>query len=195
MTEVTRDRILDAACTLYLEKGLQGLSLREVARQVGISATAIYRHFMNKEDLVIHVVDKGFRIFGSYLQRALEEKTPEERLNKSGWSYVEFALDHPGYYNLIFVAPQVWETPALPEHVRQRSAATFQMLVDRVQECLDSGWQLRVAADSVEVARGIWALTHGLVSLYLAGKLGEDEKQFRLIFANTHRTLRMGLRQ
>ena len=80
----TERHILDAARDLYLEQGLQGLPMRKVADTVGISATAIYRHFDNRETLVLAICEEGFRRFGEYLYRGLRGETPLERLVLSG---------------------------------------------------------------------------------------------------------------
>ncbi len=71
----TEHDILAAARDLYLTHGLTGFSMRKVADAVGISATAIYRHFDGREALILAVVDEGFRRFGTYLYRGLRGRT------------------------------------------------------------------------------------------------------------------------
>lgn len=187
MPDDTRQAILDSACTVYIELGLHGLSMRKVAQNVNLSATAIYRHFEDKQALLIAMIDEGFQRFLTYLSEALEATSPQERMNKTGRRYVEFALDNPGFYNLIFVAPQLWPAPDLPDKVRQRSDAAFQFLIDRIRD------QNHTADEEARVrARSVWALTHGLVSLHLAGKLGKDREEFMQIFSQAHKHLREG---
>lgn len=187
-----RERILDAASEIYLEHGLRALTMRRVATHVGVSATAIYRHFESKEDLLLGLVDQGFRLFGDRLYRALEAATPVARLAATGQRYIDFALQHPGYYGLIFVTPQFWSNEELPPAVRKRSHATFRFLVDRVQECMDAGWLAR-DQDAERTAHTIWALTHGLVTLHLARKREETEQEFRESFQIAHAQLIQGL--
>jgi len=67
----TKETILAAACDIYLLEGYKGMSMRKVANKAAISATAIYRHFENKEALHHQVLREGFRTFDSYLQPAL----------------------------------------------------------------------------------------------------------------------------
>lgn len=170
----SRATILNCARDLYLEEGLTGFSLRNVAKAAGVSATAIYRHFDGKEGLLWEVCQEGHEIFGRYLARGLKGKTPRERLTLTGDGYLDFALDHKAYYLVMFVAP--------PEHLgfqrldarsRDEGAATFQMLVDRVRECMDAG--VMVEDDPVVVSFGIWAHVHGLVTLYFRNPTDRKE--------------------
>ncbi len=185
----TRENILLATRDIYLAEGMGGLSMRRIAKQVGVSAPAIYRHYKDKDALLIAVVEEGYRLFSSYLHRALEADNPKNRLVLAGQSYVDFALQNPAYYNLIFGAPELWRTPQLPDHVKQRSNATFNFLVDRIRDSSSN-----VPADSAsKVARSVWAMTHGLVTLHLSGKLGKDEAEFREIFNESMKHLFTGL--
>jgi AcrR family transcriptional regulator len=187
-----RERILDCALDLYLEHGLKGLSMRHVGERLDVSATAIYRHYRNKEDLVHNVIGEAVKLFGSYLFRALSAKTPEERYRQSGEAYLAFALEKSKYYDVIFVVPPQLGAAELPEDLQQRSMATFQFLVDRVQECMESGFFRK--DDAHAVAMTIWGHAHGLVSIYLAKKFPMDEAAFRKLFWDSHARLLQGLR-
>lgn len=172
----TRKRILEAARDLYAAQGPDQLSMRRVAEEVGVSATAIYRHFEGKEQLIIEVCAEGFTLFASYLMRGLRGATPLERLTETGAGYVAFALDHPQYYRAMFMSPHP-DFDALAEQTSQAFSPTFQLLVDRVAECQREG-ALRDDQSARALARSIWAHSHGLVSLWLDGHLdvapGED---------------------
>lgn len=187
-----RERILECALDLYLEHGLKGLSMRHVGERLGVSATAIYRHYRNKEDLVHNVIGEAVKVFGSYLFRALSAKTPEERYRQSGEAYLAFALEKSKYYDVIFLVPSQLGEAALPEDLHQRSMATFQFLVDRVQECMESGYFRK--DDAHTVAMTIWAHAHGLVSIYLAKKFPMEEAAFRKLFWDSHARVLQGLK-
>ena len=160
----TRDDILRCARDIYLENGLAALSMRAVASCAGVSATAIYRHFDSKEDLLWAVCLRGHEIFAGYLARGLKGKGPRERLVLTGAGYLDFALDHRAYYLIMFVAPPEQVGFArLEEKNRDEAGAAFQMLIDRVRECMDAG--VLGAGDAREVALGVWAHVHGLVTL------------------------------
>jgi AcrR family transcriptional regulator len=166
-----REQILTVARDLFLEHGPKGLSMRRVAARVGISATAIYRHYQDKGALLGAVVTEGFQVFASYLFRALEGQTPLERLVLAGHHYLRFALEQPKYYQLIFMSWTDDAKPDLgPEHaVRpQRPEPTYQFLLDRVDECIrERVFRGEVRAE--DAAIGIWSQVHGLAALYLAG--------------------------
>jgi len=104
--------ILDCARDLYLERGLAGFSMRKVAECAGLSATAIYRHFENKEALLMAVAEEGFRLFATYLWHGLEGATPLERLALTGHGYARFGVENPGYYRVIFMTagPELWNS-------------------------------------------------------------------------------------
>ena len=82
MSDSLRKRISQAAQELFLEQGLEGVSMRKVAKMAGVSAPAIYRHYENKDDLLREIIDEGLEILETYLAPALDEPTPLERLNR-----------------------------------------------------------------------------------------------------------------
>ena len=187
-----RERILECALDLYLEHGLKGLSMRHVGEKLGVSATAIYRHYRNKEDLVHTIIGEAIKIFGSYLFATLSAKTAEDRYLKGCEAYLDFALEKSKYYEVIFLAPSQLGEEGLPEDLHQHSMATFQFLVDRVQECMESGYFRK--DDAFSVAMTIWAHGHGMVSIYLAKKSPLDEAGFRKLFWESHGRMLQGLR-
>jgi AcrR family transcriptional regulator len=166
----TRARLLTEARDLYLEVGSARVSLREVARRTGVSPAAVYRHFDNKQMLLRHVCGEGFRIFASYLMRALAASTPAERMAACADQYLHFAVEHPRDYRVIFMS-DADDVLALgpPQRDDGLRDPTFQFLVDRVHECQQA--KLIARGDAVEVATLIWANVHGLVSLRLSGLL------------------------
>jgi AcrR family transcriptional regulator len=192
MTE-TRERILASARQIYLDEGLRGLSMRKVAADVGISATAIYRHFEDKEAMLIRVVAEGSHQFFQYLSRGLRGKSALERLELSSMAYLDFALDHPSYYRILFMSSQ--EDVGLERLCSESSenfAPTFQYLVDRVRECISEG-VLR-AGDPEATALTIWAGCHGLVALRIASHLPMLEAApFRELYKSSNSSLLQGL--
>lgn len=189
----TRERILAHARDLYLESGIGGFSMRKVAARARLTATAIYRHYDSREQLLAAVVEEGFQRFAAALWQALAGATPRERLIQCGVQYRVFALANPEYYRVMFLSSARdlgFVQP--PEDGADKLAPTFQFLVDRVRECMDDG-TLR-AGDPVEVAVTIWSHVHGLVSLHLAGRLcrlSPDDGQFAALYdASVDRVLR-----
>ena len=182
----TKERLLSEARDVFLEMGEAAFSLREVARRSGVTAAAVYRHFDGKEALLAAVCAEGFRVFGSYLMQALGEKKPFERLRATGAKYLEFALERPQDYRVIFMR-DVHAGPLVSPD------SSFQFLVDRVRECIAA----KALRDDVPEALAvtIWSHVHGLASLRLAGHLEPvgDEKAFRAFFLASTDDLLAGL--
>ncbi|HET7540273.1 MAG TPA: TetR/AcrR family transcriptional regulator [Polyangiaceae bacterium] len=179
----TRALLVTAARDLFLEAGEPGFSLREVARRVGVSPAAVYRHFEGKEALIFAACTQGFEVFSSYLVRALAGTTPLERALAACEQYRLFGLENPLDYRFIFMSPakqiqpSKTATPARNEPMLPQYS-TFQFLVDRIRECMEAGVIAR--GDTQQTAVLVWAHLHGLVSLRLAGLLDAvgDEQAF-----------------
>jgi AcrR family transcriptional regulator len=192
--EQTRARLLAEARDLYLEVGIERLSLREVARRSGVSAPAVYRHFDSKEALLGEVCAEGFRIFSSYLLRALSAAGAHARMVASAEQYLRFALEHPSDYRAIFMAGAGEAPRVIPQPKNSaRYEGTFQFLVDRVRECMQE--KVLRKADPEETAAIIWAHVHGLVSLRLSGHLGRagNDAQFKRFYLHASELLLAGL--
>src|SRR4051812_26490338 len=171
-TKDTRALLLTTARNLFLEQGAAAFSLREVARRVGVSAPAVYRHFQDKDALLYAACTQGFQVFFSYLVRALAAATPAERLVATGEQYRAFALENPLDYRFMFMSQSHPIRPATPRERRPAAPAggspqeaTFRFLVDRVRECMSAG--ALGPGDPELVAVDIWSHVHGLVSLRL----------------------------
>src|SRR5450755_3791353 len=192
----TRALLIAAARDVFLEAGQASFSLREVARRVGVSAAAVYRHFDGKDALLFAACTQGFQVFSSYLVRALGEATPLERLLTTGDLYRLFALENPLDYRFIFmsqadkVSPPVVKA-SVPSARALPQDTTFRFLVDRVRECMEAGV---LAADEPErIAVVIWAHVHGVVSLRLSGHLdamGGDQAFSEFYRTSVERLLR-----
>jgi len=186
-----REKILADACDLLITGGLEGLSMRKLAKRVGVTAPALYRHYASKEMVLVDVVGEAFKVFSQYLYRALEGRTPMERFSLTGRWYLAFALEHPRYYELLHTAHELLGHGALPNDTTDHACATGQFMVDRVREGMESG-MLKVGSPEL-VARTIWAHAHGLVSIYNRGLLRMDQDEFRRLFLESSWRLMEGL--
>lgn len=186
-----REKILASACDLYLDHGLEGLSMRKLAREVGVTAPALYRHYESKERVLVDVVGEAFKVFASYLYRALEGSTPARRFRLTGQAYLDFALDHPRYYEMLHVSPSVLGLEELPREAAAQACATGQFLVDRVREAMGAG--VLKEGDPTAVARTIWAHAHGMASIYIRGLVPMEEEDFRVFFMESAWRLMEGI--
>lgn len=151
-----RAALLDAADALVEKGGDGAVSLREVARAAGVSATAAYRHFTDKEALLAALSARHFRDFGA----ALGAADTTGGMAGRGRAYVRFALARPGRFRLMFSGLRA-RSAAHPE-LREASRATFEAL--------------RGAAGSEDAALRAWAFVHGLAHLLLDGALQEGDE-------------------
>jgi AcrR family transcriptional regulator len=175
-----RDDILGEACDLYLEAGMEGFSMRKLADRLGVTAPALYRHFDDREEVLTEVVGEGYRILRDTLYRALEEPTPADRFFRAGRAYLEFALAHPGLYQVLYASRDVLGLERLPEEASALACSIGQFWNDRVRECMDAGFLEE--EDPQAVSRTLWAHGHGLISIYLLGMLDISEEEFRNLY-------------
>ena len=186
-----RNNILTCACHLYLEDGLDGFSMRKLAKQVGVTAPALYRHFESREHVITDVVREAYREFTAALYRALEGRTVLERFFKAGEGYLDFALKHPRWYELLFISPEQLGMDELPEDLEDQGCAVHQFWVDRVRECIDAG--ILIEGDPVKTSLTMWAHAHGMITLYHHGHFRMDEETFRAQFEESGARMMRGV--
>jgi AcrR family transcriptional regulator len=150
--------LLAAARQILDENGLQAVGLRETARRVGVSATAAYRHFTSKEDLLASVAAEGFRELAAAMQSATRGANP---LTRAGLAYIEFANQNRGLFRLMF-GPILAERAKYP--ALQAASASVEGLLLRGVTDLDP----RPLHDN-HAAMAAWGLVHGLAHLIVDG--------------------------
>ena len=159
-----RTDLLDAAMQLLSDAPHPDeVSIRAIARAAGVSPTAAYRHFADRDDLVCEAVGGCFAEFAEeMLRRTSTIEDPFERLREAGRAYLDFADAEHGRYRVLFSNP----VPMQTELVTDDSAGTaaFSQLVDLVQSCLDAGAPTRTD-DAVFLSFQVWSWLHGIVDL------------------------------
>jgi AcrR family transcriptional regulator len=161
-----RPALIAAARALLDEGGPEAVGLREAARRVGVTPTATYRHFRDKEALLAAVAAEGFREFGAALTAAGRAADP---LPAMGAAYIDFALAKPGMFRLMF-SPLLAARADNPD-LRAAAEAAF--------EALRGGVRARGrAGEGVDAAAiGAWSLVHGLSHLILDGVLPKADAE------------------
>jgi len=185
-----RTQIREAARTIFLSEGVDGISMRRVAADVGITPTAVYRHFDGKADLVAAIVDEGFLILEENMRRALGARTRRGTLLKLLESYIDFAIEHPQYFDFMFVLPRK-DARRYPDGFRRRESATFNILLDLVSGAMECGEFKKDGA--LETSLTIWSHVHGLACLYRAGRFGDHPQRLRTAFRRSMKRLFEGL--
>lgn len=175
-----RQSLIDAAIALISEKGISDLSLRQVARRVGVSHNAPYRHFEDKDALLAAVAEQGFQSLKVAMETAKQDIPlgTSQCLEAIGLAYVNFALAQPLHYRLMFgdYRRNSDNYSALTEAARQ----SFMVLVDTIRAGQSAG--VFRAADPLNMAQVAWSLVHGQSMLALDRKLqvepGEEFAEF-----------------
>src|SRR5665647_140284 len=97
-----RDRIVEAATLMFLEDGYEKTSIRNIADKIEYSPATIYLYFKDKDELFFAIHNIGFQLLLKEMEKANKIKNPLKRLREIGSIYVEFALENPEYYDLMF---------------------------------------------------------------------------------------------
>jgi AcrR family transcriptional regulator len=149
-----------AALELLEEEGTTALSLRAVARRAGVSPTAPYRHYSDRDALISAVAAVGYRELADHLAAAHPSPSTPEELAAVAVAYVRFALERPALFRVMFGEPcdrdtgeRIAATTAISEYLGAIVARSFP------------------GSDPGAMSTAIWALVHGLAVLHLDGKL------------------------
>jgi AcrR family transcriptional regulator len=165
-----RRGLLDEALATIRAEGVDGLTLRDIGARLGVSRTALYRHFADKHALLAAVATEGFRTLQQQLVTAWEEGGRDRAaFDSMGGAYVRFAVANPSHYRVMFggfVDPKTCEPELAVE-----AAGAFQALVDALA-ALQRDAIVR-GDDTVKMARFVWAVVHGVAMLAIDGRLGE----------------------
>jgi AcrR family transcriptional regulator len=169
-----RQALLDEALRTIETQGVDHLTLRTVGASLGVSRSALYRHFADKQSLLATVGKEGFR----KLRQALSDAWEANGHGRIGFeamakAYVQFAVAHPSHYRVMFGG--FIESAAKDEHFVAEARAAFGVLVDALVEQQNAGDIRR--DDPVLMARFVWALVHGTALLFIDGQLPEAEQR------------------
>jgi AcrR family transcriptional regulator len=160
-----RNALIKAGAELLVEEGAAALSLRKVAAKAGVSHSAPYAHFADKETLIAAISTEGFQRLYEHLTATVEahQHNPSELLIEVAYAYTQFAQESPAFYKLMFSGVLEHEQ-AFPDFV-SISKANFQLLVDLVERCQAAGTLPEGSAELLAVS--VWSLVHGFTSLLL----------------------------
>lgn len=165
-----RAALIEGGLKLIEEKGVRALTLREIGTRVGVSRSAAYRHFADKEDLLAAICEAGFAQFADALDLARRNAGHDfaSRLTAMALAYVRFAMKHPAHYEVMFGA-SLESAHGSEKAARLRgsesAARAFDILAQTIREGQQSG-QAR-SGDTIALARLVWAQVHGISTLRL----------------------------
>ena len=164
-----KNALIKAGIQILSKEGLGGLSLRRVAKKAGVSHTAPYAHFTDKQALIAAISTEGYHQLYEQLTAAVETNhgNPQNLLVEVGWAYVQFALKDPELFKVMFsgVIEQEKDYPDF----REISQKNFQLLVGIVKTYQETGLLSPEPVDLVAVR--LWSLVHGFIMLLLEGQI------------------------
>jgi AcrR family transcriptional regulator len=172
-----RRALIDQALRTIDTLGVEGLTLRGVGGALGVSRTALYRHFPDKDALIAAVAREGFHTFRLALVEAWERHgRGPAALDAMGDAYFRFALDHPSHYRVMF-GRFAQPSSRHPELVAEGEGA-FRALVDALTEGQRQGWVRK--DDPLMLAGFVWSVTHGIAMLAIDGRMGGADQSAAL---------------
>lgn len=164
--ERLREEILEATERLLARTGdADALSIRAIARAVGVTPPSIYMHFADRDELITAVCERHFRSLEEATRRAATGyDDPVAALKAMGRAYVRFGLERPEEYRILFMS----RTDEMPFRFLERlkDLSGFNEVIAAAQRCIDAG-AFR-ADDAYTVACGLWMGVHGITSLLVA---------------------------
>jgi AcrR family transcriptional regulator len=180
--EEIRTRILDAARELFASEGVESVTMRRIADRIEYSPTAIYFHFKDKEALLAELCDCDFREFARGFNEIAKIPDPVVRLRTAGLAYVDFGMNHPQHYRVMFMTPKATVDTTLAKGNPEEDAYAF--LKGIVVELLEQRRFRDELTDPDLLAQVIWSGVHGVVSLEIA-KCKDEWVDWRPIEART----------
>lgn len=170
--------LLEAAEALLEQKGVAGISLREVAKQAGVSHTAPYRHFADKQALLQALAVIGYRRLAEAMEKCVCEHPddPLAQLRASLSAYIDLAARQPQIDQLMFGGVFL-DVSAMSEDYIRESGRAFEGLLQIIRNGQEKG--LYREDETLNLALAAWSSAHGLANLMNSGQLGPMDEQER----------------
>lgn len=162
-----RGLILKTAMNLFLEKGFENITIRNIAEKIEYSPATIYLYFKNKDEILYTLRKEGFEKLYEHQKSSLILNDPFKRLHKHGEAYISFALENPEYYDLMFMmrgpVNKIQEIKDCDIGLE-----SYELLKTNVKECQEAG--LFPGANIDIAAFSLWSCVHGIASLIIRGR-------------------------
>jgi AcrR family transcriptional regulator len=187
----TRQKIAIASRRLLDQEGTEAVTMRRVAEAAGVTAMAIYRHYPGRDALLNALADEGFEELGTALRARRFTGTLEARLGKMTELYLNHALANPRLFELMFLKPRIGARQ-YPRDFKAASSQTSTLMADVIAEGMAS--REFKPDDHWEITFEMGALSHGLILLYLGGRMALTAVAFRALYRRSFRRYVNGIR-
>jgi len=167
-----KNALISAGIDIITEKGIQNLSIRNAAKKIGVSHTAPYRHFKNKEEFLVVIAIKGFDILDQDMEKALSNTgSPDaSALAKTGRAYIQFAVSNSNYYKIMF-GDTIRNKTNYPRFFDAYDRS-FRKLIRVIES---NGTTQQTDKTDLEItAIAVWSMLHGYCSLVMDNEKDTD---------------------
>jgi AcrR family transcriptional regulator len=189
INQSTRERLLAAALELMEGRdGVDGVTMRAVAAAADVTTMATYKHFQNRDALLRAATDAEYpRIAGYFARANARTEVPGMR---GMLGYLNYALDHPQIFRYMFSCHRA-DAFVFPNDLEEGKSPTFNILLTVVSELMER--QVFRSDDVAQTALSIWAHAHGLITLYLSGRIAASRAKFQKLYMRSLDRLVHGL--
>lgn len=188
----TTSRIAAASRRLLDKEGADAVTMRRVAGAVGITPMAVYRHYANRAGLLNALADRGFEELAARLAGKRFSGDIEQRLTGMVEIYLDHALQNPRLFELMFLKPREGAR-RYPRDFKAGGSPTANLMAEVVREGMQSGYFIE--DDAWEIVFEMGALSHGLIMLYLGGRMSMTPGRFRALYRRSFRRYIHGIRK
>jgi AcrR family transcriptional regulator len=176
--QATREKLLAVALELMEgPNGVDGVTMRAVATAAGVSTMATYKHFQSRDALLRAATAAEYPRIAGYFARANARTEVPGMRGMIG--YLNYALDHPQIFRYMFSSQRA-DAFAFPHDLKESKSPTFNILLGVVSELMER--RVLRPDDVAETALSIWAHAHGLISLYLSGRIAAPRAAFQELY-------------
>lgn len=173
-------------------EGADAVTMRRVAKAVGITPMALYRHFADRDGLLNALAEAGFREMAQHFAEAAKPDKPERRLRENVDTFLDFALEKPRLFELMFLKTRAGAR-RFPGDFQAGKSPTAKIVAETLAMGMEQGIFRR--DDVWEITFEIGALLQGLVLLYVGGRIGTSEREFRALCQRSLGRYLRGIRQ
>jgi AcrR family transcriptional regulator len=171
-----RKSLVITATEMVTEAGIEGLSLRKLAERIGVSRTAAYHHFTDKNDLLCAIAEQGFAKWHHHVIEIFseEKRSNEDKYRHFVHAYIGFATSNPSLYELMF-GQVIWKENNSTEALKNIAYATFNYQVEMTKLWQEQGIIIK-EENSLRLAQVTWATLHGIARLVIDGIYAQESQ-------------------
>jgi AcrR family transcriptional regulator len=166
--EELRGKILEAAKNLFMQRGFEETSIRNIAERIEYSPTTIYLYFKDKDEICHALHQEGFTLLNQYLRALVDVEDPFERLKAISKSYVRFASENKEFYELMFIMKSPMNSIKKEKGDWEEGDRAFGFLVNTIEQCISKGYFQGMNAEIL--AFTCWSMVHGICSLEICDR-------------------------